>query len=279
MGDIYATAAKTLIWLGEEDDNATRAMAWLEHFLQFPYEFIVVRKSVREFHTNHLRTIGDILSGDTILPTGMTHQAVLGDKEARVKVFGNMWMLIRRACFMRKWVIQEVAKSERHAIVLVASSKSITRHALKMFYAVLSASWRASAMFINCFPRDLETQSSKSEAALIIERADQLAFTGDQDAPLLSLLAATLDFSCTNFRDHIIALLGISTNGLAYEDLIDYDSPTAVLSYRLAQASLEDPRDLHQLWSFGSVLPIDSQRLNASQSRQLDVSIMEHSCE
>lgn len=93
-----------------------------------------------------------------------------------------------------------------------------------------------------------------------MHRAKTLALFLDEDAPLLVQVARTLHFLCANPRDHIFAILGISKNNSTYEDLIDYDSPMPVLSRRLAQTSLNDPRDLQAMWSFGSVLSGDLRR-------------------
>jgi hypothetical protein len=77
------------------------------------------------------------------------------------------------------------------------------------------------------------------------------------------LFSQTLPFRCTDPRDHIIALLGISADYSMREDLVDYTVPAEILYHRLACSCLKNSRDLKILWSFLSVVPLDRRASNS----------------
>ncbi|KAG8170164.1 hypothetical protein KVR01_000909 [Diaporthe batatas] len=259
MSQIYAAASKTVIWLGDEDGHVARAMESLERFLVAVKTF-----DCPEGATNSWDDIYFKSQGPNKLPMALkTLQKTFGGEASRIEAYGDIWMLLRRPWFSRKWVIQELANSE-HDTFLVAGPKSLAWEAVEAFFLVVVQCPGTVGLFRKSCTWSLETPPAAMSSAM--HRAKTLALFLDEDTPLLVQVARTLHFLCADPRDHIFAILGISKNNSAYEDLIDYDSPMAVLSRRLAQASLNDPRDLQALWSFGSVLSADHRQSVCSVS-------------
>lgn len=247
MGDIYATASKTVIWLGEEDDGVTRAMEWLKHLCKVLETFDCPGGS-----TNSWEDLESKIYQMDFTVAQSVFQEAFGDTESHFRAYRDIWILLRRPWFTRKWVIQEVAKSIEHEIILVAGSKSVAWTAFKIFILIMSPRVAMITEFIGCCSLADETSpGGMLDVASFVPRAISLVcLSVDQDEPLLIQVAQMLDFLCSDPRDHIFALLGIVKNKSAYEDLIDYESPISVLSYRVALASLNDTRDLQALWSF-----------------------------
>lgn len=250
MGDIYAKAISTMVWLGEEDADITRGMLRLSGFSAVWARFYRPEKWQEQV---------SILEGDKSPATESILKSAFGEEATQIEAFKDIWMLLRRPWFTRKWVIQEVVKSVKHGIVLMAGSKILNWLALEWFILLLEASSSTISMFYGCCPWRFGTSpvDSSDIAYVVICRAKTLARTLDGDFSLMSLLVRTLYFRCTDPRDHIIALLGIASNSPTYEDLTDYDCSSEVLNRRLACACVKDPQDLHILWSFASFVPGD----------------------
>ncbi|KAH8766669.1 hypothetical protein F5883DRAFT_555434 [Diaporthe sp. PMI_573] len=186
-------------------------------------------------------------------------------------------MLLRRPWFTRKWVIQEVAKSREHRIVFVAGSKVVSWSALRAWIMLLIGSITVSGSFNSACPWEPERQGwlwsawrknstrCRNTSDLILDnlRFQVLAFAKGNCDPFMVLFSQTLPFRCTDPRDHIIALLGISADYSMREDLVDYTVPAEKLYHRLACACLKNSRDLKILWSFLSVVPLDRRASNS----------------
>ncbi|KAK7718933.1 hypothetical protein SLS63_010346 [Diaporthe eres] len=250
MGDIYARAANTFIWLGEEDDNVARAMTWLQRF--FNTWVILYAEGTQTV----IPTIFGRVGVNTSAEAEKALQSAFGDR--RDEAYRSIWMLLRRPWFARKWVIQEVAKSTKHEMMLVSGSKRLAWKAVQAWLWFVVTSPQTLVSFLGSCPWRGETSpASSSDVYSDFNRAKMLALMRDKEAPLMLLLARTLSFRCTDPRDHIIALLGISTDGSLHENLINYDIPAEELHHRLAQACLNNPQDLRILWSFVSIMPVD----------------------
>lgn len=255
MGDIYARATNTMIWLGEEDDDVARATEYFQRFFE-AWEILyaggpenVVPAYFAEVGTNNS------LEAENAL------QSAFG--EHRLEAYRAMWMLLHRPWFTRKWVIQEVAKSTKHEMELVAGSKKVTWKAVQAWVWFLVTSPKTLVLFLGSCPWRLQAcPGGSSDVYYGFLQAKTLALMRDQEASLMLLLARTLPFKCTDPRDHIIALLGIATDGRFHGDLIDYDIPAEELYLRVARACLKRSQDLKILWSFLSIMPVD-QRSNS----------------
>lgn len=252
MAEIYAAASKTLIWLGEEDEHVIRAMECLERYFEAVKAYDCPEGTTNSWDDIYSKSHG----ANKVTMALKTVQRAIGDEAARIKAYEDIWMLLGRAWFSRKWVIQELANSE-HETFLVAGPKSLAWEAVEAFFHVVVQCPATVALFRKSYAAPWGSENSPAATASAMHRAKTLALFLDGDAPLLLQVARTLHFLCADPRDHIFAILGISKSNSAYKELIDYNSPMEVLSYRLAQASLNDPRDLQALWSFGAVLPAD----------------------
>ncbi|KAL1856453.1 hypothetical protein Daus18300_010720 [Diaporthe australafricana] len=259
MGEIYAAAVNTVIWLGEEDEDVARAMVWLRRFrdvwetLDIPVDF-----------GNHFQDMLFRFGANDGLERERTLQTAFGERSSRLKAYRDIWALLRRPWFSRKWVIQEVAKSLDHGLVLVAGSKMVAWSTVHAWFAFLPWNPAALQMFNSCWQRKLDVSSpGSSDVWSEYKRVTALALMGKGDEPLMYLLVNTLAFRCTDPRDHIIALLGMSTDSSLHKDLVDYGVPTEELYRRLARDCLRDSRDLAILWSFVSVDPVDQRTINS----------------
>jgi hypothetical protein len=250
MGDIYGRATNTIIWLGEEDDDVTRAMVWLQRFYTV-WEIQYAGRTENVISAYFARVgVNDSLEAENAL------QSAFGDR--RLEAYRAIWMLLRRPWFTRKWVIQEVAKSTKYEMELIVGSKKVAWKAVQAWVWFLVTSPKTFVLFLGSCPWRLLEPSSDGGSDVYYDflQAKTLALMRDQEAPLMLLLARTLPFRCSDPRDHIIALLGIATDGLSHANFIDYDIPAQELYHRLATACLKSSEDLKILWSFVSIVPV-----------------------
>lgn len=247
MGDIYARATSTLIWLGEEDDNVARGMKWLQHFLNV-WEV---------YYPKGTRDVIPIIFGRVGAKTSPEAEKALEsafDKRWE-EAHQSIWMLLRRPWFTRKWVIQEVVKSAERGMAVLCGSKTLEWRAVQAWLWFVATSPQTLGLFLSSYPWRVKTSSaSSSDVYADFNQAKMLALMRDNEAPLMLLLARTLHFRCADPRDHIIALLGISTDGLLH--LVNYDIPAEELYYRLALACLNNSQDLRILWSLVSIVQV-----------------------
>ena len=250
MGDIYAMATNTLIWLGEEDDDVSRAMTWLQRF----YE--VWRLLYTEGTENLIPAFFARVGVNSSPEAEKAVQSAFVGRQT--EAYRNIWVLLRRPWFTRKWVIQEVAKSVKHEMVLVSGSKRLAWEAVQAWIWFLVTSPLTLVRFLGSCPWRLDTSSANSSDVYTdFNQAKILALMRNKEASLMLLLARTLPFRCTDPRDHIVALLGIATDGSLHEDLIDYKISAGELYHLLARACLKSPQDLRILWSFVSIVPVE----------------------
>lgn len=250
MGDIYARAGNTFIWLGEEDDNVARGMECLQRFLNV-WEGYYPRGT-----TDVIPIIFGRVGAKTSPEAEKALQSAFGERWE--EAYQSIWMLLRRPWFTRKWVIQEVAKSTEHEMALLSGSKALEWRAVQAWLWFVATSPQTLGLFLSSCPWRVKTSSaSGSDVYADFNQAKMLALMRDNQAPLMLLLAKTLHFRCTDPRDHIIALLGISTDGPSHENLIDYDIPSEELYHRLVLACMNNPQDLRILWTFLSIVPVD----------------------
>lgn len=246
MGEIYARATNTLIWLGDEDDDIARAMMWLQRFHE---AWKVIYPERTESDTSSFcgrMGVNSMAEAEKALQSAFL--------ERRIEAYSSIWMLFRRPWFKRKWVIQEVAKSTKHGMMLLSGSKRLEWQAIQAWSWFLVTSLPTLIKFLASYPWGSD---SSSDAYTDFIQARMLALMRDREAPLMLLLSRTLPFRCTDPRDHVIALVGISTDGSSHENFIDYDIAAEDLYDRLAHACLNNPQDLSILWSFVSIVPVD----------------------
>lgn len=256
MGEIYTMATNTLIWLGEEDDNIVRAVTWLRRFYEV-WDILYAGSIGNDIPAFFAK------AGFKTMPEAekALQLAFLG---RRAEAYRSIWMLLRRPWFKRKWVIQEVAKSARHGMMLVSGSNTLTWQAVQAWIYFLLTSPQTFHKFLGSYPwKSATSLASISDVYTDFNHAKILALMRDGEAPLMLQLSRTLPFRCTDPRDHVIALLGISTDGSSHKNLIDYDIAAEDLYDRLAHPCLSNPQDLRILWSFVSIVPVDRRGSNS----------------
>lgn len=259
MGDIFAAAENTVIWLGEEDGDVAPAMDLLHRFWHVWEKLGIPEDWAYDFQSMVFR-----FSDKGNQKTNGALQSAFGEISSQLEAFRDIWVLLRRPWFSRKWVIQEVMNSLDHGLVLLAGSNMVPWSAVQAWFAFLSWNPAASDRFILSYSPRLETSpSSISNAWSEYNRAWTLAFMGKGNRQLMHLLSNTLPFRCTDPRDHVIALLAISTDFSLHKDLVDYGVSTEELYRRLARECVQNSPDLGILWSFLSVVPVDQRTINS----------------
>lgn len=251
MGDIYSWATNTLIWLGEEDEKVAQAMELLRRF-----RAVWDTLGLPDFCWGQMQSLVVQFDGQNNAQVESTFRAAFGEHPRHLQACRDIWKLLRRPWFTRKGVNQQVAKSAKHPMVLMAGSKTLAWSAVQAWFVFLTIP-DVVAIFLSSCPWRSETLSSGNpDVWFEYARARTLALMGVDDAPLMYLLAQTLTLRCADPRDHIIALLGISSDSSRHQDLVDYGVPAEQLYGRLARSCLMNSRDLRMLWSFSSGVPM-----------------------
>lgn len=264
MGDIYSAASITLIWLGEDDDSITRAFDLLGRFQRAWQPFMESLSSgptgsVDNAHWLALR--GRLLENDHSEAQGIL-QAAFGDKSSQTNAFRDIWMLLHRPWFMRKWVIQEVAKSRFHRLVFLAGEQCTEWVNLNSWFTFLRLNdYMKRGFDLACpwgvdydAPDDTNTHSVFARGAVLAQSTFRSGW------PLCRLLASTGMFKCGDPRDHIIALLGVAGDGSTLGHLVDYKASSDDLWRRLTCAHLNNGIYLKALWATLTIVPIERRR-------------------
>ncbi|KZL63695.1 ankyrin and het domain protein [Colletotrichum incanum] len=232
MGDIYAAACSTAIWLGEESCKVKMAVGWLRRF--------TVAWDSLESHPG-------FITKDRA--EGML-QAAFGRHWAAA--FRHIWALLNRPWFARKWVIQELVKSQMPILVV---GRMILPWAMLAGW-VNFVEWcpNIKEVFIRFCPTPLEAGAKVLGLTLLrVSLLTRLAIPEEQ--LLLFLIVRTLEFGCTDPRDHVFAMIGIASDANRF-DLIDYGSPMEKVCRQLAYACVSDSMSLKLLWSLVYLAPL-----------------------
>ncbi|GKT61207.1 heterokaryon incompatibility protein [Colletotrichum tofieldiae] len=233
MGDIYAAACSTAIWLGEESCEVKMAVGWLRRF--------AVAWDSLESHP------GSITRNQA---KGMLHAAFGRNQTA---AFRHIWALLNRPWFTRKWVIQELVKSQMPILVV---GRMILPWAMLAGW-VNFVDWcpNIKEVFIRFCPTPLEAGAKVLGLTLLrVSLLTSLAIPEDQ--LLLFLIVRTLEFRCNNPLDHVFAIVGIASDADRF-DLIDYGSPMEKVCRQLAYACISDSMSLKLLWSLAYLAPLN----------------------
>ena len=137
MGNIYALAARTIVWLGQEDDDSKRAQAVLQ-YLGEQVEFTV-----------------DTFAADS--PDAMEPEWFLGSYPLHYDE--NSWValvaLFQRAWFSRVWVVQEVQLANRYAVAQCGDtliSWHVLQKALLLLYNKKNVPQKLSLVLTHVMP-------------------------------------------------------------------------------------------------------------------------------
>jgi hypothetical protein len=244
MGDIYAAASTTAIWLGEESDEVKMAFGWLRRFA-------AVRDSP-EFEPPASEDFSFISKSRA------KKMLQLAFGKHRVAAFQCIWALLDRPWFTRKWVIQELVKSRR-PLLTVGRLTPLPWAALAGWLDFVELCPDAKELFTRFCPRSHVLEEGTKVLGLNMRRAILLTriwSMGDQI--LLFLVARTLAFRCGDPRDHIFTMVGIASDAARFNlNLIDYKSPPEDVWQQLACDCVSDSMSLKLLWSLVLLTPLD----------------------
>ena len=239
MGDIYAAAHSTAIWLGEESGELKLAFDCLHSFAEV-WDLSESDQLLLEDDSGLItRNWGEM----------MLQVAFGGYQDA---AFRHIWALLNRPWFTRKWIIQELVKSQRP--LMVAGRETLPWAVLACWMNFLDFYPPAKEHFTILCPQPLEAGTKTLGMNML--RATLLTRTaafGNQI--LLYLVASTLVFRCSDPRDHIFALAGIASDADRF-DLVDYGSSTEEVCRQLAYACVSDSMSLKLLWSLVFFTPL-----------------------
>lgn len=208
MGDIYSAASTTLIWLGEEDDHITRAFDWLRRFQETWLRF---KESPSLVDIPGGVALQARLAGNNYSEARDILQAAFGDESNQTSAFEDIWILLQRPWFMRKWVIQEVVKSKSHRLLFVAGEKYTNWVDLNSWFTFLVLSGYSLHFILSCpWGVDFDAYDDTNTHSVFVRGAILAQATISSEWPLCRLLAVTGMFKCIDPSDHIIALLGVA---------------------------------------------------------------------
>ncbi|TLS25620.1 hypothetical protein PpBr36_06911 [Pyricularia pennisetigena] len=239
MGDIYASAMCTAIWLGEESTEVKMAFGWLRRFDKATELWDSSPQACKhdaEFIDRH--------HAEAILQSAFGNWKVLA--------FKNIWALLDRPWFTRKWIIQELVKSRMP--LLVSGRNCIPWPFLSAWLRFIRKCTVQQEDFRSACPRPFEADSKVLGPCEL--RATLLWRIESKDNPLLLfLLTKTLQFRCHDPRDHVFALIGIASDAERFR-LIDYRKKTEDVCRQLAYLCVSDTMNLKLLWSLLSSTPL-----------------------
>jgi hypothetical protein len=200
MKSIYSLAKWTIIWLGEEADDSTRALLTLEHFSK-QVEFM----------------IGGIC-GDAPGAESLEWWC----RDSRLPYDDFTWSclidLLRRPWFSRIWVLQEALLGNPRSIVQCGKT-SLLWTALRKAILVLARN--------ATLPHDLRSLLASYEPGILPRAMSSLPW----------LLRWTKSRKCIDPRDKIYGILGLVSPLIAKGIILNYSMPTpdiyksALLSY------------------------------------------------
>ncbi|KAI6341908.1 hypothetical protein MCOR25_011197 [Pyricularia grisea] len=248
MGDIYAAAECTIIWLGQESSEIDLAFGWL-----FSFEAVICEsvnqmstagtlpaaKPMEHFTADQLQTIF----------TKVTASSTINQEDA----YRCISVLLQCSWFTRKWIIQELFHSRKP--LLAAGRKFLDWSTLALWLRFLQAYPTQGEMLICNF---LELLDSGTKVPPIqLARATLLGTIQQSPKRLLMYnLATTLDFECGETRDHIFALIGISSDADRF-NIIDYGSAVEDICRQIANVCVSDATSLRLLWLIGYLMPLE----------------------
>lgn len=195
MGEIYANATKTLIWIGEETEDTK---GWAEALIRVRRHFPEDINSIDfESHTEYWnRTL-------TGLSTEQLEESIFFTKD-----WTPVRMLLRRPWFCRKWVIQEVVRSRDPYLV-----SSHTRLSRSIFQDILDGLGKIDSLGAVSIIKTDKIASTAFRNAAIITRFREYHTTERSEGSILrELLYSCADFQCSDLRDHIYGVLGLATD-------------------------------------------------------------------
>lgn len=202
MGDIYACAQRTIVWLGEETSSVrgwVRAVKtiWISLPLHADGRS---PKSVAELRAHDIETLHEFGRKES-LSFLQRRASILSDP-----TWKTIAALLRHAWFTRKWVIQEVVEAKE--ILMTCGHRSLPWDLWDVILVLVSSSGLVSNL--RFFREDCITFNAFANSMRI--SGLRISKQGGKFLSLLQLLSVMPYFSCSGPRDHIFALVGISSD-------------------------------------------------------------------
>lgn len=230
MADIYGSTWRNLVWLGEDDRYTEAAL-----------------DSIEELNEEFRRETDDLSNSYDTLYTSKG-QYNYSSKQLKAKIDPEALMhFYRRSWFSRLWVVQEAA-------LACQSDCFCGRHAIALERVLRAARW----LLYKFDSGHGVSPKSIDGCALMFDYADHEhgLYAGKSALKLrmIDLLTDLQDFSATEPRDHIFALLGLWQKHHPNERLPasvepDYMSPLSDVLRRASQLAIQDEGSIYVLRS------------------------------
>lgn len=204
MGDIYASCSVVWIWLGEETEELHGSLDFVRKTC-----FKVFEDDFEEESDSKLQLIDAILEID----------------------WKPLAALLQKPWFTRKWVIQEIVKASK--ATLWTGTKDIDWSELTILLRVIHR--REYNLVIPDFQVDT-VHIGFGNAVTMIEYRDLFS---KQAFDIDALMRACAAFRATDLRDHLYALLGMTTNSADPMLAPEYSMPFEDVCKRFAQWHLQ----------------------------------------
>ncbi|MCJ1439929.1 MAG: hypothetical protein MMC23_000410 [Stictis urceolatum] len=209
IGEVYSSAAKVLIWLGENTLEVGEALMNLRDFLRYPIPL---------FEWNDAQVQWTSQSSFSFRPDHLSEEAVEW-LQYQQTAFAPTMQLMMLPWWRRKWVIQELVRA-KHA-VLISGRYSIewasVQDALSKLQTPIGLAKLLTAYIRDVFDgkigesiADLAEQGLNNAAQLadcVIKNTSE----GDR-LRLFDLMRLSRDFQCSDARDHLYSLLPIASD-------------------------------------------------------------------
>lgn len=232
MPKIYSQAKEVMVWLG---DNADDLDGLEETLIDAKNALVGAFRLSKQDGRDFKEFIFDY--------------SVQLANEGQPSLFTLNWdpivcLLINRAWFQRKWVVQELTRA-RQATLICGDT--------------LEIEWGWLAFIITCAHR-VQVLGSYTLTSPKTQRAIDNFMTlftaqeryGHIEIPLLNVMSLTRNFLCSDLRDHIFAILSLAsdtdpTEGQKYPLQPDYHAQAAEVFIRFALNEIFDKRNLSVL--------------------------------
>jgi hypothetical protein len=202
MGDIYASSQRTIVWFGEETSSVrgwVRAVKTISASLPLRADGRSP-KSVAELKEFDIELLQEFGRKET-LSYLQRRASILSDP-----AWKTIAALLRHAWFTRKWVIQEVVEAKE--ILMTCGHRSLPWDLWDVILVVVPSSGLVSNLPF--FREDPITFSAFTNCMRI--SGIRISKQWGKYLPLHQLLSIMPYFSCSDPRDHIFALVGISSD-------------------------------------------------------------------
>lgn len=243
MGDIYRRAQKVLIWLGEEDEDSR---------LGLNYVHILLEALQPTFDSG----VSEIKHSDLI--------RIIGLPSIKSGAWNALGRIFERAWFRRLWVLQEAALAEIALVICggqtVAWNDLVTACRCQVGYQNHEQEAHSSMLAI-------ETQRERHRRGL--------------ESPLIDILLLCSDFACTDPKDKIFGLLGLTTDAREPNLAPDYSLDVQEVYGKVARflmtrdrslavlCDVRNPKTLQGLptWTPDWSIPLEIQKTSGSRLR------------